>query len=306
MKKYKGFESFEVDNPKDNKQRINKNESYVKIGILLVLIIIFQIIYIICIESYLNDKKDELIQLNFKKYLLDNGNNKLYQELHEDMLIKYSDEETINKLEKEIIRKDNEIENFKNKSNYLLNNFSPTTETLVKMKEENNKRILEINDLKSELINSNITFRDKYNTKIIDSIQEFNAIEILINNNNIYDFKLCYSGANNEINYSEAYNKCDLSKDISFLIVLQTDKFERYGVYLSTKKDNNSLIFSFNFRKKECQQIELNSAQRQSIIYLFNLIKNMKFNNENKDKYNDEYKENIKDLNITDLEIFHI
>ena len=306
MKKYKGFESFEVDNPKDNKQRINKNESYVKIGILLVLIIIFQIIYIICIESNLNDQKEELIQLNFKKYILDNGNNKLYQELHEDMLIKYSDEETINKLEKEIIRKDVEIANYKNMSNYLLNNFSPTTETLIKIKEENNKRVLEINNLKSELINSNKTFREKYNTKIIDSKQEFNTIKILINNNNIYDLKLCYSGANNEINYSEVYNKCDLSKDISFLIVFQTDKFERYGVYLSSKKDNNSLIFSFNFRKKEYQQIELNNAQRQSIIYLLNLIKNMIFNNENKDRLNDEDNENIKYLNITDLEIFYI
>lgn len=306
MKKYKNFENFEISNLKDNKQRINKIELYVKICILLILIIFFQIIYIICIQSYSNGKKDELIQVNFKKYLLDNGNKKLYQELNEDILTKYSDEELLNKLENEIKRKNNEISNFKNQSNYLLNNFSPTTETLVKIKEENNKRILEIKDLKTKLINSNKSFRDKYNTKIIDSLQEFNTIEILINNNNIYDFKLCYSAVNNEIDYSEAYNKCDLSRDISFLIVFQTDKFERYGIYLSTIKDNNSLIFSFNFRKKERQLIELTNTQRQSIIYLLNLIKEMIFNNGSKDKIKDNDKDNIKYLNITDLEIFHI
>ena len=122
--------------------------------------------------------------------------------------------------------------------------------------------------------------------------------------------KLCYNGEDNKIDISEAYNKCDLSRDIPFLIVLQTDKFKRYGIYISNMKENYAFVFTFNFEKKEMQQIELNNNnQRQSIIFLFNLIKNMKFDDdklfiiENKEE---EIKEELKDLKVTDLEIFYI
>ena len=221
---------------------------------------------------------------------------------------KYSYEEKFQKLEKEIRRKEEEIANYKKMSSYLLNNFTPTTEALVREKERTSKKIFLINELKSKIRNSNKIFREKFNSKIIDSLYEIYSNELLTNKNNIHELKLCYNGENNKIDISEAYSKCDLDRDIPFLIVLQTDKFKRYGIYISDKKENFAFVFTFNFEKKQVQQIELNNNQRQSIIYLFNLIKNMKFENDKlfiiEEK--DDIKEEIRDLKVTDLEIFYI
>lgn len=308
MKKFKNYESLEFGKENNNRQEKKQDHLWVKIGILLVLIIIFQIIYIICINSYLKEKNNELIDLNYKKYILENGNKKLYNELNEYLTNKHSYEHKFQKLEKEIKRKEEEIVNYKNKSRYLLDNFNPTTEALLREKEKTNKKISLINELKIKIKNSNKIFREKFNSRIIDSLYEIYSIELLTNKNNIHELKLCYNGEDNKINISEAYNKCDLNRDMPFLIVLQTDKFKRYGIYISNKKDNYAFVFTFNFEKKQIQQIELNNNQRQSIIYLFNLIKNMKFEN---DKLfiiedNEENKEEIRDLKVTDLEIFYI
>ena len=312
MKKFKNYENFEIGNQKDNNDSQNNNQAhlYAKIGVLLVLIIIFQIIYIICINSYLKEKNNELIDLNYKKYILENGNKKLYNELNEDLINKYSFEDKYQKLDKEIKRKEEEIVNYKKMSRYLLNNFNPTTEALVREKEKTSKKIFLINELKKKLKNSNKIFREKFNSRIIDSLYEIYSIELLTNKNNIHELKLCYNGEDNKIDISEAYNKCDLSRDIPFLIVLQTDKFKRYGIYISNMKENYAFVFTFNFEKKEMQQIELNNNnQRQSIIFLFNLIKNMKFDNDKlfiiEDK-EEEIQEEVKDLKVTDLEIFYI
>ena len=311
MKKFKDYESLEVEIQKDSnkRQENNQDHSYAKIGVLLVLIIIFQIIYIICINSYLKEKNNELIDLNYKKYILENGNKKLYNELNEDLVNKYAYDEKFQKLEKEIKRKEEEIVNYKKKSSYLLNNYNPTTEALVREKEQISKKLIVIDKLKIKLKNANKIFREKFNSKIIDSLYEIYSIELLTNKNNIHELKLCYNGEDNKINISEAYNKCDLSRDLPFLIVLQTNKFKRYGIYISDKKENYAFVFTFNFENKEIQQIELNNNQRQSIIFLFNLIKNMKFDDdklfiiENKEE---EIKEELKDLKVTDLEIFYI
>ena len=311
MKKFKDYESLEVENQKDSnkRQKNNQDHSYAKMGVLLVLIIIFQIIYIICINSYLKEKNNELIDLNYKKYILENGNKKLYNELNEDLINKYAYDEKFQKLEKEIKRKEEEIVNYKKKSSYLLNNYNPTIEALVREKEQISKKLILIDKLKIKLKNANKIFREKFNSRIIDSLYEIYSIELLTNKNNIHELKLCYNGEDNKINISDAYTKCDLSRDLPFLIVLQTNKFKRYGIYISDKKENYAFVFTFNFEKKEIQQIELNNNQRQSIIFLFNLIKNMKFDDdklfiiENKEE---EIKEELKDLKVTDLEIFYI
>ena len=298
MEKKKKYEKFEVDDPMRKKQESHLS---VKIGIFLVLIIIFQIIYIICINSYLKEQNDKLLQINFKKYLLEDGNKKLYEELHEDVLTKYSDDEILKQTDIDIKRKEEEIDDFIKKSNHLLNNFSPTTETFIRIKEENDKKKLKINELNLKLIDSNKELREKYNTKIIDSINELNSIQALIHKYNLNNIKLCYKGENKQINFAEAYDKCDFNKDISILIVFQTDIFERYGIYISNKKDNNSIVFSFNFKKKENKSVEINETQRQSFIYLINLVKEAISNNNNNDNKN-----NMKELNVVDLEVFHI
>ena len=64
----------------------------------------------------------------------------------EAFITKYSLIEDINKTEKEINTKETNIEKYINMSSYLLNNYSPTLETLIKIKAEiDNKKIVLIN-----------------------------------------------------------------------------------------------------------------------------------------------------------------
>jgi hypothetical protein len=172
--------------------------------------------------------------------------------------------------------------------------------------------------------NSNKNFREKYHTTILDSQDELDNIKALINmnNNNIKDFNLCYRGENDNINFGEAYDKCDFKKDLQFIILLQTITFQRYGIYISNIKSKNSFIFYFPLKsydknkkiKMEKKRIELNELQRQSFIYILNflqknvnskILNNSGDTNDNKDK--DIMDENIiKDFKIVNIEIFHV
>lgn len=322
MERLLTYENFEIeDNTTNNSGKKGKqSHSCAKIIILLVLIIIFEIIYLICVKSRVFEKNDELTRLNFMKYLLDSGNKKLDLELTEYFITKHSLIDDINKTEKEIITKKINIEKYKNMSSYLLNYYSPTLETLIKIKEEieNKKNIL--NQLKSLLNNTNKSFREKYNTTILDSQDELDNIKTLINMENINDFKLCYRGENDNINFGEAYDSCDFKKDLKFLIILQTSTFQRYGIFISNIKSNNSFIFYFLLQKSdknrkikmEKKRIELNELQRQSFIYILNLLQR-DVNNKNRNDTNDTddskviMDENIvKDFKVVDLEIFHV
>ena len=281
--------------------------------------VIFEIIYLICIKSKVFEKNDELTELNFKKYLLDAGNKKLDLELTEAFITKHSLTEDIQKTEKEIITKEANIEKYINMSSYLLNNYSPTIETLIKIKAKIDDKKIVLNQLKTLLNNTNKSFREKYNTTILDSQDELNNIKGLINMNNINDFNLCYRGENDNINFGEAYDKCDFKKDLQFIIILQTLTFERYGIYISNIKSNNSFIFYFPLKnndknrkiKMEKKRIELDELQRQSFIYIINLLQNSVNNklndssdtNANKDIIDENI---IKDFKIVDLEIFHV
>lgn len=322
MERLLTYENFEIeDNTTNNSGKKGKqSHSCAKIIILLVLIIIFEIIYLICVKSRVVEKNDELTRLNFMKYLLDSGNKKLDLELTEYFITKHSLIDDINKTEKEIITKKINIEKYKNMSSYLLNYYSPTLETLIKIKEEieNKKNIL--NQLKSLLNNTNKSFREKYNTTILDSQDELDNIKTLINMENINDFKLCYRGEKDNINFGEAYDSCDFKKDLKFLIILQTSTFQRYGIFISNIKSNNSFIFYFLLQKSdknrkikmEKKRIELNELQRQSFIYILNLLQR-DVNNQNRNDTNDTddskviMDENIvKDFKVVDLEIFHV
>jgi len=317
------YENFEIEDNKNSNSGKKEKQSHscAKIIILLVLIIIFEIIYLLCVKLRVLEKNYELTTLNFKKYLLDSGNKKLDLELTEDFITKHSLIEDINKTEKEIITKETKIEKYINMSSYLLNYYSPTLETLIKIKEEIEDKKNILNQLKSLLNNTNKSFREKYNTTILDSQDELNNIKSFINmKNNINDFKLCYRGENDNINFGEAYDSCDFKKDLQFLIILQTITFQRYGIFISNIKSNNSFIFYFHLQKSdknrkikmEKKRIELNELQRQSFIYILNLLQR-DVNNKNRNETNDTddnkviMDENIvKDFKIVDLEIFHV
>ena len=322
MERLLTYENFEIEDNKNanSGKKGKKSHSCAKIIILLILIIIFEIIYLICVKSRVFEKNDELTRLNFKKYLLDTGNKKLDLELTEAFITKYSLIEDINKTEKEINTKETNIQKYLNMSSYLLNNYSPTLETLIKIKAEIDDKTIILNQLKSLLNNTNKNFREKYNTTILDSQDELNNIKDLINMNKINDFNLCYRGENDNINFGEAYDKCDFKKDLQFIILLQTITFERYGIYISNIKSKNSFIFYFPLKsndknrkiKMEKKRIELNELQRQSFIYILNLLQksvNSKIlndagdTNDNKDIINENI---IKDFKISDVEIFHV
>ena len=139
MKRLSTYENFEIEDNKNNYsgKKGKQSHSCAKIIILLILIIIFEIICLICVKSRVSEKNYELTRLNFKNYLLDTGNKKLDFELKEAFITKYSLIEGINKTVKEIITKETNIEKYLNMSSYLLNNYSPTLETLIKISEKN-------------------------------------------------------------------------------------------------------------------------------------------------------------------------
>ena len=324
MKRLLTYENFEIEDNKNNNsgKKGKQSHSCAKTIILLILIIIFEIIYLLCVKSRVLEKNFELTRLNFKNYLLDTGNKKLDFELKEAFITKYSLIEGINKTVKEIITKETNIEKYLNMSSYLLNNYSPTLETLIKIKAEIENKTIILNQLKSLLNNTNKNFREKYNTTILDSQDELNNIKALINmnNNNKNDFNLCYRGEKDNINFGEAYDKCDFKKDLQFIILLQTITFQRYGIYISNIKSKNSFIFYFPLKsndknskiKMEKKRIELNELQRQSFIYILNLLQKSVNNkilndegdtNDNKDIIDENI---IKDFKIVDVEIFHV
>ena len=302
MDKIKNYEDFELDDYKgDNKQSNRKTRSKAKIMILFSLIIIFEIIYIVCIQSIVRKKNDELSKLNFKKYLLNDGNEKLYKELNDDLLTTYSLNDELVKKGKEILKREEGIINYIQKSNYLLTNFSPTPESLLILQKENDNKKLKINELVLTLINNEKDFKEVFKTKIIDSRSELNKIQLIVKKYNVSNFKLCYTGEDKELNFTEAYNKCNFDEDIPILIFIQTEIYERYGIYLSTQKEKKSIVFAFKSGKQiEIEYVKFNKNQRQSLIYLINLIKNMKT------KKKDKEKNDIKDFDIMDLEIFHL
>ena len=297
MKNIQNYENFEVDNYRNKNTKTTESHLRIQIIVFLLLIIIFEIIYLICINSYISKKNSELLQLNFKKYLLDEGNEKLYSALNEDMLLKYSLDDEIKKKDKEIQMKEGQINEYKQKSNSLLKYYNPTIENFVKAKGNNEKRISKIKELKTMIENSSKELREKYHTKILDSLSELSSIKSFVN---IEELNLCYRGDNNELNFSEAYDKCEFNKNTSNIVIFfQNNLYERYGAFISSIKENYSFIFSFsNGKIKNMKYIDLNIIQRQSLIYIFNLIKNFIFEQEHK------FTKDIKDFIITDLEIF--
>ena len=301
MKKIQNYENFDIDNYRSDETKTYKSHLQAQIFVFLFLVIIFEIIFLVCVNSYKNEKNSELSEMNFKKYLLEENNAKLYSKLSEDLLLKYSLEDELKKKDTDIQLKEGQISEYKQKSSTLLKYYTPTIESLVKAKESNDKRLSKINELKLMIKNANKEFREKYkyNTKILDSMSELSSVESFVK---IDELKLCYRGENNEIDYSEAYDKCEFHKNSTVLVVFfQNNLYERYGTFISSMKENYSFIFSFNNGKiKNLKYIDLNYTQRQSLIYIVSCIKKDIFEQEHK------YTSNINDFIVTDLEIFQV
>ena len=275
-----------------------------KINIVLAVLFIMEIIYLICTLNFLNTKITQFNELNYRKYVLNSKNEKLSKELYQAKIKN-------NKYNKEIDDKNNKIKtldeyinNYNDLSKELLKSNFTDNELYIKTKEKNNKKINEINNLKLLRKKIKIDLRGEADSVIFDSENEFNNIINLMNNISIIDVKnktiLCYRGNNDNLNLTEAYNKCELSHNISFLLIFQNNIYKRYGAFISNNTEQNSFIFDiYNngyIHRSDIEELDFN--RKQSLMYIINLIKKYKYDN----------KENSLDSKstINDLEIFQI
>ena len=275
-----------------------------KINIVLAVLFIMEIIYLICTLNFLNTKTTQFNELNYRKYVLNSKNEKLSKELYQAKIKN-------NKYNKEIDDKNNKIKtldeyinNYNDLSKELLKSNFTDNELYIKTKEKNNKKINEINNLKLLRKKIKIDLRGEADSVIFDSENEFNNIINLMNNISIIDVKnktiLCYRGNNDNLNLTEAYNKCELSHNISFLLIFQNNIYKRYGAFISNNTEQNSFIFDIKnngyVHRSDIEELGFN--RKQSLMYIINLIKKYKYDN----------KENSLDSKsiINDLEIFQI
>ena len=263
-----------------------------------------EIIYLICTLNFLNTKTTQFNELNYRKYVLNSKNEKLSKELNKAKIKN-------NKYNKEIDDKNNKIKtlneyinNYNDLSKELLKSNFTDNEQEIKTKEKNNKKINEINNLKLLRKKIKIDLRGEADSVIFDSEYEFNNIINLMNNFSIIDVKnktiLCYRGNNDNLNLTEAYNKCELDHNISFLLIFQNNIYKRYGAFISNNTEQNSFIFDIKnngyVHRSDIEELGFN--RKQSLMYIINLIKKYKYDN----------KENSLDSRstINDLEIFQI
>ena len=304
MEKIKNYENFEVDEPIN---KVRDSHLFAKIVIVLILIIIFEILYLRFIRSSIKEKDKQLSEINMKFYLLGYGNKKLDMELKEMYERDYAYDDRLKKKDKELKSKENQIKRFKKEAIKALKDI-PTPDEFEKIKEQNNDKKKKINELKLQLNDKAKAFREKFNIKIIDTFDELNIVKDLIKNNidknEEINFDICYSSEESDFNFSEVSNKCKL-KDKSFLIILQTNLFDRYGIYFDNNEKGSSFVFDLNNKEKkenlfESQWVKLTDEQKQNLILLFNLVKELKFENKKKEI---DY---INYSNMTEIEIFNV
>lgn len=306
MEKIKNYENFEVDEPIN---KVRDSHLFAKIVIVLILIIIFEIIYLLFIRSSIKEKDKQLSEINVKFYLLDDGNNKLDSELKEKYERDYAYDDQLKKKDKELKSKDSQIKTYKKEALKALKDI-PTSDEFEKKKEQNNDKKNKINELKLQLNDKTQKFREKFNTKILDTLDELNIVKDLIKNNidknQEISFDVCYSSEENDFNFSEVNDKCKLNdQDKAFLIILQTNLFDRYGIYFDNNEKGSSFVFDLNNKEKkenlfESQWVKLTDEQKQNLILLFNLIKELKFENKKKEIDYIHYS------NMTEIEIFNV
>ena len=169
----------------------------------------------------------------------------------------------------------------------------------IKLKERNDKKNKIINCLKLRKDRVKKNFTEKIDSKIIDKESELNNILNLIMKVNEQNnpFKLCYR-ADTNFNFAEAYEKCKLKENNSFMILYQTNIYERYGAFISKNKERSTFVFAI-YPNGEIYRInidELDPNRSQSLIYIFNLIRQIKYNS---------FENNLfSKLTINDFEIF--
>lgn len=305
MEKLK-YESFEVEQPV---HKIPETHSFAKTIIVLILIIVFQYLYLFFILTKLKEKNRKLVDINFKKFLLDEGNKKLDSEIKNAYSKDSEYDERIKKINKEMDDRDSLIKDIKKSASKLLKKLPPP-ENLEELKEKNNDKKKKINELKLVLNDSAKKFREKFNTQIIDSNDELIDIKNLIKNNieknNEINLDKCDGIYGNNLIFNESYYKCDLtSNNKTFLILIQTNFFNRYGVYFNNNEKKDTFAFDLNNKNEkdnlyENQRVKIGEEQKQNLTLLFDYIKYIKFDSKNKNIDYTKYEY------MNELEIYNI
>jgi hypothetical protein len=313
MEKIKNYENFEVDDLQAQPAREdNKNHLFLKVGIVLAIIIVCEIIYLFVIDSKIKEKNSQISNINLKKYMLADGNKKLDRSLKDAYEKDYAYDEETAKKDNEIKSKEKLTKEYIKKARKLqkkLNNTQPLEDLL----EINNKKRQEIEELKNGLNEGNKQFRDDFNTKIFDSFAEIDSMKLIIKNNvqNLTDkdeinLNKCfnYDIANGkEIDYNEISYAVNFNENKVYLLIFQTNNFGRYGsVITDNENHDNYLIFDLNNKNKDSFETEWMKFKmdRQSIQLLLNTIKEFKFEMKNKEFDYNKY------TNITEIELYKV
>ena len=272
-----------------------------KIVIFLILVFIIELLYLIGILNVLSNKTKQFNELNYRKYELNTKNEKLNQEYCQAVEKNYSFDDEIEEKNDKIKVLDKYIYNYTQLSKEFLKSPLSDNKMYIKIKEKNEKKSKIIDNLKLMKDKEKKDITEKIDSKIIDKESELNNILNLIMKVNEQNnpFKLCYRADNNNLNFEDAYQKCKLRENNnSFMILYQTNLYERYGAFISKNKERSTFVFAIypNGVLYRINIEELDSNRRQSLIYIINLIKQIKYNNNENSLYSK--------LVINDLEIF--
>ena len=272
-----------------------------KIVIFLILVFIIELLYLIGVLNVLSNKTKQFNELNYRKYELNTKNEKLNQEYCQAVEKNYLFDDEIEEKNDKIKVLDKYIYNYTQLSKEFLKSPLSDNKIYIKIKEKNEKKSKIIDNLKLMKDKEKKDITEKIDSKIIDKESELNNILNLIMKVNEQNnpFKLCYRADNNNLNFEDAYQKCKLRENNnSFMILYQTNLYERYGAFISKNKERNTFVFAIypNGVLYRINIEELDSNRRQSLIYIINLIKQIKYNNNENSLYSK--------LVINDLEIF--
>ena len=272
-----------------------------KIVIFLILVFIIELLYLIGVLNVLSNKTKQFNELNYRKYELNTKNEKLNQEYCQAVEKNYSFDDEIEEKNDKIKVLDKYIYNYTQLSKEFLKSPLSDNKMYIKIKEKNEKKSKIIDNLKLMKDKEKKDITEKIDSKIIDKESELNNILNLIMKVNEQNnpFKLCYRADNNNLNFEDAYQKCKLRENNnSFMILYQTNLYERYGAFISKNKERSTFVFAIypNGVLYRINIEELDANRRQSLIYIINLIKQIKYNNNENSLYSK--------LVINDLEIF--
>ena len=272
-----------------------------KINIFLFLSFAIEIVYLICVLYVLNNKTYLFIELNYRKYELNSNNQKLNHKLYQAIDRNYSYDKEIGEKENNIKKLEEYINNYNQISKELLNSDFTNNELYIKLRENNNEKNIKIEELKlireksradiKQIIDSNIIDKKIELTNIINLIGNINPNEIK------HKFRLCYRGEKHNFNFTKAYEKCEIVKNQSFLLLFQTNIFKRYGAYISNNNEQNSINFAILpngfINGTKIEYLDLN--RKKSLIYIINLIKKNKYDN---NKNNLDFRSFINDFEL--------